>query len=460
MNISETSHERINFLYNAQKTYFKTHQTNSIAFRKTQLQKLKKAIKKYEKQITDALWKDLHKSYEESYLTEIGIVLSEIDFHLKQISKWSKVKSVSSPLMLFPSASHLVLEPLGQALIISPWNYPFQLIINPLIGAISAGNCAIIKPSPDAPHVASVIDEMIGETFDENYIAVIQGGRKVNEILFEFPFDIVFFTGSSRVGSIVMQAFARHLSKVILELGGKSPSIVDDNADVEIAARRIIWGKTVNAGQTCIAPDHVWIHRSQREKFVDCVDKELVKMFGENLQDSKHYGRMITEDAFNRVQNYISDNQVILGGKTRKDEKFIAPTLILNPSIGSQVMQDEIFGPVLPILEYDDINEVYEYLENHPKPLAFYYFGKSQSARDVISKTTSGGMCVNDTLMHIVNHKLPFGGVGNSGLGSYHGEYSFRAFSHQRALVKTPTWIDLPLKYAPYRYFKWLKKIM
>ena len=458
--IPETSHDRIRFLFEEQKTYFNTQETKSTAFRKIQLKKLKDAIQKYEKQITDALWKDLHKSYEEAYLTEIGIVLSELDQHIKKVGTWSKTKTISSPLVLLPSQSQLISEPLGNALVISPWNYPFQLVINPLIGAISAGNCTILKPSPDTPEVAKVIEEMIRETFDEKYIAVIQGGKETNEVLFEYPFDVVFFTGSSRVGSIVMQKFAKHLSKVILELGGKSPSIVDQNANVEIAARRIIWGKTVNAGQTCVAPDHVWVHKSVRVEFVERIRTELKKMYGEKIQESEHYGRMVTKDAFDRVSSYISDNVVVLGGKSVMDEKFIEPTVILNPDKESKVMQDEIFGPVLPLMEFENIDEVYDFLQKRPKPLAFYYFGKSETAREVLSKTTSGGACINDTLMHLVNHKLPFGGVGNSGLGNYHGKYSFLAFSHQRAVVKTPTWIDIPFKYAPYKFFGWIKKLM
>lgn len=458
--ISETSKDRINFLFDAQKNYFQAQETKSIAFRKSQLKKLKSAILKFEKKIADALWQDLHKSYEEAYLTEIGIVLSELDNHLKNLNSWSKNQSVSSPMFLFPSSSKLISEPLGQALIVSPWNYPFQLIINPLIGAISAGNCAIIKPSPDTPQVAKVLEEMISETFDVNYIAIIHGGRETNEALFEFPFDIVFFTGSSKVGSIFMENFAKHLTKVVLELGGKSPCIVDESANIEVAARRIIWGKTVNSGQTCIAPDHVWVHKSQRKKLVEQIKIELKKMLGDDIQKCDYYGRMITPQAFERVNSYMKDGEIVLGGKSSADEKFIEPTLLLNPSLESPVMQDEIFGPVLPVLEFEQMDEVYEFLKTHPKPLAFYYFGKSSQAKEVLARTTSGGVCINDTLMHIVNHNLPFGGVGNSGQGNYHGKYSFDAFSHQRAVVSTPTWIDLPLKYAPYKYFSWIKKIM
>lgn len=458
--LAETHRDKISEIFEKQKAFFQTQVTKPVAFRKAQLKKLKQTILKNEENIQEALWKDLHKSPQEAYLTEIGIVLSEIDLHLKKLTRWSQTKSVTSPLVLFPSKSKILFEPLGQALIVSPWNYPFQLVINPLVGAISAGNCSIIKPSPDAPHTARVVEQMISEVFDENYIAAILGGKETNENLFEIPFDVVFFTGSSKVGRIFMQAFGKHLSKVVLELGGKSPCIIDRDADIEIAARRVIWGKTVNAGQTCIAPDYVWVHSSQQAAFVENVKKELESMFGIDLQQSELYGRMITPQAFDRVNSYIDASKVILGGKTDRENKFIEPTLVLNPALDEPVMQEEIFGPVLPILTFDKMQEVYNFLQNKPKPLAFYYFGKSKMAKEVLSKTSSGGACINDTLMHIVNHHLPFGGVGNSGLGHYHGKFSFEAFSHQRAVVQTPTWVDLPLKYAPYQFFKWIKKIM
>ncbi|MEN8120406.1 MAG: aldehyde dehydrogenase [Bacteroidota bacterium] len=443
-----------------QRHFFASNQTKDIAFRLEQLKKLKEAIKKYQKQIEDALWKDLHKSPEESYLTEISIVTAEIDNHIKHFKKWAKPKKVSTPIHLLPSSSKVIYEPLGLSLIVAPWNYPFQLLINSLVGSISAGGCCILKPSPDTPTIAKVMQEMIEDTYDSNYIAVVQGGRETNTILFNERFDIIFFTGSPNVGKVVMKAASQHLTPVVLELGGKSPCIVDADANINIAARRIAWGKMINAGQTCIAPDYLFAHHSIKDKLLDKIAKNIKEMYGNDIKDSRFYSRIVNQRAINRLEKLMSQGKIHTGGEIDGKDRFIAPTIIDNVSPDFLIMQDEIFGPILPVMTFNHIDETIEYINKNEKPLAFYYFGKNKKAKDVLAKTTSGGACINDTLMHITNHNLPFGGVGNSGMGKYHGKESFEVFSNKRAVITTPTWIDLSLKYAPFKYFKLIKKIV
>ncbi len=455
-----TSREKIESILKNQRDFFATHQTKDISFRLNALKKFKAAILKNEQKIADALWKDLHKSEEETYLTETSIVLSEIDNHIKHLRSWAKPKRVKTPLHLLPSSSKVIYEPLGVALIVAPWNYPFHLLMNSVVGAISAGVCSILKPSDYAKNIALVMQELIQETFDSEYIDVVQGGRAVNTILFEQRFDIIFFTGSPTVGKVVMHAAAENLTPVVLELGGKSPCIVDKNANIDLAAKRIAWGKTVNAGQTCIAPDYLFAHSSIKDELIEKIGKYIKEALGENIQESKHFVRIINEKAFDRVEGLMKQGDIKFGGETNRDEKYIAPTIIDNVKPDYPIMGEEIFGPLLPVMTFNEIDEVITYVNNNEKPLAFYYFGKNNEAKNVLAKTTSGGGCINDTLMHIANHHMPFGGVGNSGLGNYHGHQSFLAFSNQRAIVTTPTWIDLPLKYAPYKYFKWVKKII
>ncbi len=443
-----------------QKAFFASHQTKDIAFRRKQLRKLKQAVLKHQKKIEDALWKDLHKSPEEAYLTEISIVTSEIDNHMKHLKKWASPKKVETPIHLKPSSSQLVYEPLGVALIVAPWNYPFQLLINTLIGAISAGCCSVLKPSPDTPNVAKVMEDMIVETFDPNYICLVQGDKETNTILFSQRFDIIFFTGSPRVGKVVMRAAAENLTPVVLELGGKSPCIVDADADLDIAAKRITWGKLINAGQTCIAPDYLLAHESIKDELLNKMAENIQTMYGDNIKESRFYPRIVNERAFNRLTGLLNEGNIHTGGEIDPKERFIAPTIIDNVEPDHLIMQEEIFGPILPVMTYTDTDEAIDYVNKNEKPLAFYYFGKDKKAKEVIAKTTSGGACINDTLMHVGNHKLPFGGVGNSGMGSYHGYDSFLAFSHRRAVVSTPTWLDLPLKYAPFKHFNIIKKIV
>lgn len=458
--MQETSNAIIDSLLKEHRSFFNSQKTKSVTFRLQQLQKLKKAIDKYEKKIEKALWKDLNKSKEEAYLTEISIVKNEIKFHQRNLKGWAKPKSVPTPLQLLPSKSRIHYEPLGVSLIVSPWNYPFQLLINPLIGAISSGCCAMIKPSPDTPTVAIVIDEMISDFFPKDYISVVHGAKETNTHLFSKKFDLIFFTGSPKLGKIVMKAAAENLTPVILELGGKSPSIVDANANLNIAAKRIVWGKFINAGQTCIAPDYLWVHESVKEKLVEKMIQSINEIYGNNAEESAFYPRIVHQTAMDRLISLLNDGQILYGGNYIKEKRYIQPTLLEPSSIDVPIMQEEIFGPILPILTFNEISEVINYINSNEKPLAFYYFGKNKTARNVIEHTTSGGACINDTLMHVANHHLPFGGVGNSGMGNYHGKESFMAFSNKRSMIKTPTWIDVPFKYPPFKYFKWIKKIM
>ncbi len=365
-----------------------------------------------------------------------------------------------SPLALFPSQSKIISEPLGNALIIAPWNYPFQLLINPLIAAISSGCTAILKPSPYVPQTSLAIQKMIEETFHKDYIAVVQGNRDINTILLEQKFDLIFFTGSPDLGKIVMKAAAKHLTPVVLELGGKSPCIVNADANIALAAKRIAWGKCLNAGQTCIAPDYVLIQESVKDTFVAAYQTAIEELYGKSVQSSKHFVRMVSDNAYKRVKSYLSDGQAVVGGKFIDSERFIEPTVLDNVSPESPIMTTEIFGPIIPLISFKNIDEAIHFVNARPKPLALYAFGSKNTTDQILSQTTSGGACVNDTIMHIVNHNIPFGGVGNSGMGKYHGKLSFDAFSNRRAVVTTPTIIDLPIRYMPYRFFALMKKIL
>ncbi len=452
--------EQLEAIIIKQQVFFQSNTTKSISFRKQSLKKLLKAIEKHEQAIARALWADLHKSYEEAYLTEISIVTSEIRNHIRNIKRWTNPERILSPLALFPSQSKIISEPLGNALIIAPWNYPFQLLINPLIAAISAGCTAILKPSPYVPETSMAIQKMIEETFHKDYIAVVQGNRDVNNLLLEQKFDIIFFTGSPDLGKIVMSAAAKHLTPVVLELGGKSPCIIHSDANIQLAAKRIAWGKCLNAGQTCIAPDYVLIEESVKETFISAYKKAIEELYGKSVQTSKHFVRMVSDNAYKRVKSYLSDGQVVVGGTYIDSERFIEPTLLDNVSPNSPVMKNEIFGPIIPLLTFQTVDEAIDFVNARPKPLALYAFGSKKTTDHILRHTSSGGACVNDTIMHIVNHNIPFGGVGNSGMGKYHGKLSFDAFSNKRAVVTTPTIIDLPIRYMPYRFFALMKKIL
>lgn len=460
--MENTAADRIISIANAQKAYFKAGKTLDVKFRKDMLDRFARALDKWEGKLCDALWKDLHKSYEEAFLTEISIVKAEIGLHRKNVSGWARRRKASTPLKLFPSRSYVVKEPLGNSLIISPWNYPVQLLLNPLVGAISSGCTAVLKPSPYVPHVSQVIADMISETFEEQYIAVVQGNRDVNTSLLNMRWDLIFFTGSPALARTVMAAAARNLTPVILELGGKSPCIIDRTADIKVAAKRIAWGKTLNSGQTCIAPDYILIHKDVKEEFVKAFAEEVRMLHGEDIKADRHYVRMVNDKAFGRVTEYIKESVVLYGGSFDAAERFIEPTLLDNPPLDSPVMTEEIFGPVFPVITVEDDfqNTVIDFVTSREKPLAFYYFGKESDGWEMIRRTSSGGGCINDVIMHIANENVPFGGVGNSGMGRYHAKESFEAFSHTRSILSTGTWIDLPFRYMPYRLFGFIKKIL
>ena len=460
MSIKNTPLSEIKSIVAAQREYFATNETLTYKFRREQLKKLQAALTKWEKPLCEALWSDLHKSEQEAILTELSIVAGEVKNHIKHLKGWMRSSCACTPLKMMPSRSRVVSEPLGGALIISPWNYPVQLLLNPLVGAISAGCTAILKPSPYVPNVSRVIEEMITETFDKRYVAVVQGNREVNAALLDERFDIIFFTGSPALGKKVMAAAAKNLTPVVLELGGKSPCIVDADADIKIAARRIAWGKTLNAGQTCIAPDYLLIHDSRKEEFIKEFGKALTRLHGKDIKASRHFVRLVNDNAFNRVSGYLKDGKIALGGATDASERYIAPTLLTDVPLTAPVMQEEIFGPVLPMIPFNNRAEAIKFINEREKPLALYYFGKVSDGKEVIRTTSAGGSCINDTIMHIANENIPFGGVGNSGMGHYHGRLSFDAFSHKRSVVTTPTWLDLPFRYMPYKMFGLVKKLL
>lgn len=463
MKLESTSTEQITSIREAQKAYFSSGATLDLNFRKNMLRKFLSAMEKWEGKLSDALWRDLHKSYEEAYLTELSIVKAEIRNHISNLKKWSKRRKVCSPLKMFPSRSYIVKEPLGNALIVSPWNYPVQLLLNPLVGAISSGCTAVLKPSPYVPTVSKVIEEMISETFEPQYIAVVQGHRDVNTALFQQRWDIIFFTGSPALAKTVMESASKYLTPVVLELGGKSPCIIDKTADIRRAAKRIAWGKTLNSGQTCIAPDYILIHKDVKDSFVKAFAEEMKVLHGEDIKADKHYVRIVNDKAFERVTGYFKDGNIIYGGDSDASTRFIEPTIIENVALDSPLMTEEIFGPIFPMITIDEpdfMDAVINFVSSREKPLAFYYFGKEKDGWEIIRRTSSGGGCINDVIMHIANENVPFGGVGNSGMGRYHGRESFEAFSHTRTIVATGNWIDLPFRYMPYRMFGLVKKIL
>ena len=477
MSIENTNIEVIDRIVAAQKAYFHSGATLDIKFRKLMLKKFAAALDKWEKPLCDALWTDLHKSYEEAYLTEISIVKGEIQNHIAHITKWAHKKKACSPLKLFPSRSYIVKEPLGCSLIVSPWNYPVQLLLTPLVGAISAGCATVLKPSPYVPNVSKVIEQMIADTFEERYIAVVQGNRDVNTALLEKRWDVIFLTGSPALAKTVMAPAAKNLTSVILELGGKSPCIIDKSADINLAAKRIAWGKTLNSGQTWSAPDYILIHKDVKEAFGKAFAEHVHKLHGVDIAADKHYVRMVNQKAFERVTGYLKDGVILFGGSSDAATRYIEPTLVDVKDTTLPIMNEEIFGPVFPVITIDDngrmdckdcMNQtstsfqetVREFVTGREKPLAFYYFGKESEGWDIVGKTSSGGGCINDVIMHIANENVPFGGVGNSGMGRYHSRDSFEAFSHTRSIIATGTWIDLPFRYMPYKMFGLVKKIL
>lgn len=442
-----------------QQAYFKQDITKSIPFRKAQLMKLKQAILDYEDQINKALKLDLNKSEFEAYTTELGFCLNSIDYVLKHLNQWTKSKRVSTPLFQFYTTSYIVAEPLGTILIIGPYNYPFQLIIEPLIGAIAAGNTAIVKPSEQAVHIGLVIESLIHSIFEPEYVDVVMGDEQVTKELVTLPFNHIFFTGSTKVGQLIYTAASQNLTPVTLELGGKSPTIVEESADLRFAARRIAFGKFINAGQTCIAPDYIYVQASVKETFI----KHLKQVITDMQFKPEDFGHIITERHYNRIKNLIDPSKVIFGNQLDQATRYISPTLLDNVGWNDKVMQEEIFGPILPILSFDSITEVIDVLRNKEKPLALYLFTSNKEVEKMfLSKISFGSGAINDTIMQISNPRLPFGGVGLSGMGAYHGLTSFGTFSHQKSYIRKSPLFDLDFVYPPYsqRTIKLIRKIM
>ncbi|CAL1521401.1 aldehyde dehydrogenase [Chitinophaga sp. MM2321] len=458
-----TSNAQVSQLYKAQQGYFESGVTLPYAFRKAQLKRLRKGIEKFESRIMEALHQDLHKHAMEAYASEIGFLYEEIDYMLANLKQWMEPEIVTSPFVTYPSSSRVYREPLGLTLIISPWNYPFMLLISPLAGAMAGGNCAILKPSELAPHTAAVTAAMIKETFDPAYITVVEGdGSEAIPALMQFRFDHVFFTGSIAVGKKIMEMAVPHLTPVTLELGGKSPCVVDEKVNITVAAKRIIWGKFWNAGQTCVAPDYLLVHHKVKDALVAALKETIVSFFGEDPAASKDYARMINTRRFDTVSAYLDEGQILHGGQTDRDNLYIAPTLLDDVEWSDPVMQEEIFGPVLPILTFTELPQAIQAIRQHPYPLALYVFTKSKKTEKMlIEQVRFGGGCINNALVHLTNPELPFGGAGYSGMGQYHGRYSFDTFTHQKGMLKTGTWLDVPVKYPPFKNkLKMLKLIM
>lgn len=437
----------------------------TIGFRKEVLIKLLNVITTHENEIIQALHDDFRKPAFEAVLTETNYVISELKDTIKNLYKWAKPKKVFPSILNFPSTDYIYKEPYGKVLIIAPWNYPFQLALCPLISAVAAGNQVILKPSELTPKTAEIITKIIKKTFHTNHVEVVQGGVEVTQKLLSKRWDYIFFTGSVPVGKIVAKAAAENLTPVTLELGGKNPCIIDETANLKLAAKRIVWGKFINAGQTCIAPDYILIQKNMKSHFITFLKEEITKAYGENPKLSPDYARIINQKNWLRLVNMIEENKVVFGGLSEIENCYISPTLIDESSVDSLIMQEEIFGPLLPILSYENETEISAVISKYEKPLALYVFTENHSfAKKIIQKYSFGGGCINDTVVHFSNKRLPFGGVGHSGIGAYHGSLSFDTFSHKKGIVKKANWLDLPMRYAPYndkldtikKLLKWL----
>ncbi|MCQ2969005.1 MAG: aldehyde dehydrogenase [Clostridium sp.] len=433
--------------------FFNTQVTKNIEFRLKALRNLKSSIERYEDEIFEALHLDLRKNKVESYTTEVGFVYNSIQEAIKNLKKWAKPKKVRTPIFLMPAKSFIISEPYGTVLIIGPYNYPFQLIMEPLIGAISSGNCAVLKPSEMSPNVSKIILKIIKEAFEEGYICAVEGGIETNTALINSKFDYIFFTGSPMVGRVVMEAAAKNLVPVTLELGGKSPVIVDKSANIKSTADKIIWGKTVNAGQTCVAPDYVIVHQEIKDKLIEEMKRAIRDFYGDNVKESESLGRIINDRNFNRLRNILEEDKenVIYGGEYDKEQKYISPSIIEVKDWNSACMREEIFGPILPIMSYNDLNKVVNDINKQSKPLALYLFTNDKKIeRKVLSEVSCGGVSINDIILHLANSNLPFGGVGNSGIGAYHGEESFKTFSHRKSVLKKSGIFNTTIMYPPY----------
>ena len=451
-------------IFNNEKEYYLSGETLSVKFRIEKLRLLKKVIKDNEEKLLSALKKDLNKSNFEGYVTEIGILYQEIDYAIKNVKKWAKREKKRTDIVYFPAKSYIYKQPYGVVLIISPFNYPIQLAFSPLIGAISAGNCAIIKPSEYAINSAMVIEEIINSTFDKRYINVIDplGGKETVSELLSLKFNYIFFTGSVRVGKIVMEAASKNLIPVTLELGGKSPCIVDKDANIKLSAKRIVWGKYLNVGQTCVAPDYVYVHKDVKEKLLKEMVKEIESEYGKDAKKSEDYARIIRKEEVKRLQGYLDEGEIYYGGEVDIEDRYISPTILTNIKENSKILEEEIFGPKFPVYEFEDITKVIEYVNSKERPLALYYFSEDKNKIEtVLSSTTSGGVTINDTIIHVSSTHIPFGGVGNSGMGNYHGKASFDTFTHKKSVVKRSTLMEFPFRFPPYKdKLKLIKKLM
>jgi len=454
----------LNFALKNLRSFYESGVTLSYEFRITQLEIFKEAIIKYDEEINAALYTDLKKSKEETWATETGLLMSEIKNAIKNLHKWMRPKKVAAGLVTFPSSAKIYRDPLGVVLIIAPWNYPLQLLLLPLVGAISGGNCAVLKPSELAPATEKLIVKIIEEIFPGDYIKVItgDGAEVVPAIVDKFRFDHIFYTGSTTVGKEIYKLAAKDLIPVTLELGGKSPCIVYEDADIKVAAKRIVLGKFLNAGQTCIAPDYILVHKKVKEILLNELKDSIQKFYSFNPSTSNDFGKIINESRFNKLVSYLKEGQIFYGGKNNKDTLFIEPTILTNISLGDAVMNEEIFGPLLPVLSFSSTEEAMRIVHQNENPLAFYLFTKNKNTEDAwIKKVAFGGGCINNTVWHFANEHFPFGGVGNSGIGAYHGKNTFDVFTHPKPVLKTSTLIDPSLKYPPFKgKLKWFKKLI
>lgn len=438
----------MNKLINEQKAFFYTGATKPYSFRKEQLQTLKTMLKRYEAEIYEVLRADLNKSKHETLTTELGILYTEIDFTLKHLKSWMKTQKVPTPFTHTGTTNEMMYEPYGTVLVIAPWNYPIQLAIAPIIGAIAAGNTVVLKPSEHAIHTSKLLYKMFQETFDAQFITVVEGGVDINQQLLDERFDYIFFTGSTKVGKIVMEKASQYLTPVTLELGGKSPAIVDKDCNIKLTAKRLVWGKFTNAGQTCVAPDYVYAHVDIYPKLIKEMKKQIKKLYGKKPLENKDYVKIINAQHFKRLEKLLETGTIITGGEVNEQEQKIAPTLIEDITWYDPIMEDEIFGPLLPLMSFKQLDDVIKHIQNYEKPLALYYFGSSNKNQDTILNSLSfGGGCINDTLYHLANPHLPFGGVGSSGMGAYHGHASFRTFSHEKSILTQSTTFDIPIRY-------------
>lgn len=444
--------QNIDEILQSQKEFFQSGKTLPVSFRVNALKKLRESIKRHEDEIAEALTKDLGKSAFEGFMCETGLTLTEITYMIKHTRKFAKEKRVRTPMAQFASRSYKKPSPYGNVLIMSPWNYPFLLTIDPLADAIAAGNTAIVKPSAYSPATGEIVRKIVEECFDQKYVAVITGGRRENSALLDKKFDMIFFTGSQSVGKEVMRKAAEHLTPTVLELGGKSPCIVDDTAKLPLAAKRIVFGKYLNCGQTCVAPDYILCDEKIKDKLVEEIKKQIVSQFGASPLDNPDYGKIINEKHFARVMGLIDKDKVVIGGGGNAETLRIEPTVMTDVTFNDAVMGQEIFGPVLPVMTYKKFSDVFDMLKNLPKPLALYIFSGDKSRIDAVtSRLSFGGGCVNDTIIHLATSEMGFGGVGESGMGSYHGKEGFDAFSHTKSIVDKKTWLDLPMRYQPYK---------